>query len=77
MILSQAQFPNFPVEIYSDKFFFQKSDYIHLIPVRAGIVSKAEDYLYSSASNFIDKGGLIDVEYYGTRVIDATKSITY
>jgi hypothetical protein len=33
--------------------------------------------LYSSASNFIDKGGLIDVEYYGRRVIDATKSITY
>ena len=73
---------NHAVEIYSDKFFFQKSDwsafrYIHQNPVRAGIVAKAEDYLYSSASNFIDKGGLIDVEYYGRRVIDATKSITY
>ena len=73
---------NHAVEIYSDKFFFQKSEraafrYIHQNPVRAGIVSKAEDYLYSSASNFIDKGGLIDVEYYGTRMIDTTKSIIY
>jgi REP element-mobilizing transposase RayT len=73
---------NHAIEIYSDKFFFQKSDwaafrYIHLNPVRAGIVGKAEDYLYSSASNFIDKGGLINVEYYGTRIIDTSKSITY
>eukprot|EP01036_Dinobryon_divergens_P036031 gene36031-46820_t len=61
---------NHAVEIYSDKFFFQKSEYIHQNPVRAGIVAKAEDYLYSSASNFMDKGGLIDVEYYGTRPND-------
>jgi REP element-mobilizing transposase RayT len=68
---------NHAVEIYSDKFFFQKSEYIHQNPVRAGIVAKAEDYLYSSASNFMDKGGLIDVEYYGTRVIDTSKSIIF
>ncbi|MDR3652924.1 MAG: transposase [Paludibacter sp.] len=38
--------------IYSDKFLFQKLDYIHQNPVRAGIVEKAEDYLYSSARDF-------------------------
>jgi len=68
---------NHAVEIFSDKFFFQKVDYIHLNPVRAGIVAKAEDYLYSSASNFMDKGGLINIEYFGTRFINPTQKITY
>lgn len=62
---------NHAIEIFSDKFFFQKVDYIHLNPVRAGIVAKAEDYLYSSASNFIDKGGLVEIEYFGPRFVDA------
>jgi len=68
---------NHAVEIFTDKFFFQKVDYIHLNPVRAGIVAKPEDYLYSSASNFIDKGGLIAIEYYGPRFIDGSKQTTY
>ena len=38
---------NHPEEIYSDKFFYQKLDYIHLNPVRAAL--HAEDYVYSSA----------------------------
>ncbi len=68
---------NHAVEIFSDKFFFQKADYIHQNPVRAGIVAKAPDYLYSSASNFLDRSGLIDVEYYGTRIIDTSRNITF
>ena len=40
---------NHPEEIYSEKFFYQKLDYIHLNPVRAGLVERAEDYVYSSA----------------------------
>ena len=47
--------------IYSDKFIFQKMDYIHENPVRAGIVEKAEDYLYSSAGSF---AGRIRVVWY-------------
>jgi REP element-mobilizing transposase RayT len=47
--------------IYSDKFIFQKIDYIHENPVRAGIVEKAEDYLYSSAGSF---AGRIWVVWY-------------
>lgn len=35
----------------------QKLDYIHNNPVRAGIVAKPQDYLYSSAANYCDEGG--------------------
>ncbi len=47
--------------IYSDKFIQQKINYIHENPVRSGIVEKAEDYLYSSARNYAEISGLIDV----------------
>ena len=44
--------------------------YIHENPVRAGIVEKEEDYLYSIARNHTTAGkysglkGLIEVDYY-------------
>ncbi len=41
---------------------WSKIDYIHLNPVRAGIVLKPQDYVYSSASNYVDGRGLLDVE---------------
>ena len=47
--------------IYSDNFIFQKLNYIHENPVRAGIVEKAEDYLYSSARDFAGKGCLLEI----------------
>ncbi|MEI7501995.1 MAG: transposase [Paludibacter sp.] len=47
--------------IYSDKFFFQKLNYIHENPIRAGIVEKAEDYLYSSARDFAGLPCLLDI----------------
>jgi REP element-mobilizing transposase RayT len=40
---------NHPEEIWSQKFFLQKLEYIHNNPVKAGIVARAEDYRYSSA----------------------------
>ena len=43
--------------------FNQKLDYIHCNPVEAGFVEKEEDYLYSSARDFYDKKGLIDLSY--------------
>ena len=42
---------NYPVELYSDKFIIQKETYIHMNPVKAGIVSKPEYYRLSSASD--------------------------
>ncbi len=44
-------------EIYSEEFFMTKSRYIHMNPVRAGIVEKEEEYLNSSCGDF-----------YGTRI---------
>ncbi|WP_324522797.1 MULTISPECIES: hypothetical protein [unclassified Flavobacterium] len=41
---------------------WSKIDYIHLNPVRAGLVEKASHYLYSSASNYVCNEGLIKVE---------------
>lgn len=47
--------------IYSQKFIEQKVDYIHNNPVRAGIVSRPEDYLYSSASNYAELDSIMEV----------------
>ena len=38
------------ISIESDKFLFQKLDYIHQNPVSAGMCKYAEDYYHSSAS---------------------------
>jgi REP-associated tyrosine transposase len=35
--------------VFSERFFMQKVNYIHLNPVRAGLVARAEDYRWSSA----------------------------
>jgi len=45
-------------EAHSREFAFQKFAYIHNNPVEAGIVEKAEEYIYSSARDF----------YYGRNV---------
>jgi REP element-mobilizing transposase RayT len=44
---------NHPEEIYSEDFFWNKLNYIHMNPVRAGIVCYAHHYLHCSASNYI------------------------
>jgi len=38
-----------------------KINYIHENPVRAGIVEKSEDYLYSSARNYAGLDGVLEV----------------
>lgn len=52
---------NRPIELSSNAWIRQKLDYIHLNPVKAGIVAQPEHYLYSSASNYKDGTGLLDV----------------
>lgn len=52
-----------PEECYSHEFIKSKLNYIHENPVRAGIVVNPEEYIYSSASNYISGKGIIDVEY--------------
>jgi hypothetical protein len=47
-----------------------KLDYIHLNPVRAGIVVKTSDYIYSSASNYVSDIGLLPIEKIVNPVVD-------
>ena len=52
-------------ELNSVDFTLQKLHYLHQNPVRAEIVAEAEHYLYSSASNYAEQGGLLDVLFIG------------
>jgi REP element-mobilizing transposase RayT len=54
------KYGNHPEEIFSEKFFWLKANYIHMNPLRAKIVSRASDYLYSSASNYVGKDSVFD-----------------
>jgi REP element-mobilizing transposase RayT len=50
-------------EIWSQAFLQSKLDYIHLNPVRAGIVEKAEEYLYSSSCDYYgNRNGLLQIK---------------
>ena len=40
--------------IRSEKWFFQKLNYIHNNPVKAGLVEMPEDWSYSSGRNYIN-----------------------
>lgn len=51
------------IEIHSDHFLRQKTNYIHQNPVRAGIVEHEEDYLYSSARYFYNKKCLVQLSF--------------
>ena len=54
---------NHPILLYSPKVIRQKVGYIHLNPVVLGIVEHADDYLYSSASNYARDGeGVLEVD---------------
>jgi REP element-mobilizing transposase RayT len=64
------QYGNHPEEIYTNNFMWSKLHYIHLNPVRAGIVEKASNYIYSSASNYINSKGLLPVLKADNPIID-------
>ena len=52
---------NQPKIIYTPAFFWEKLDYIHNNPVVDMIVEKPEEYLYSSARNYADMKGLVEI----------------
>ncbi|GAA3591202.1 transposase [Flavivirga amylovorans] len=64
------RYGNHPEEIYSPKFLWSKLDYIHLNPVRSGLVERASHYVYSSAINYVEGDGLVDVILVDTPVIN-------
>ena len=52
---------NHPIELITNDIIDQKLNYIHNNPVVAEIVEKPEDYLYSSAKDYVGVIGLLDV----------------
>jgi putative transposase len=56
---------NQPKELLTEWFSMQKLDYVHHNPVEAGIVEKAEEYLYSSAKDYYEgkRIGLLEIEW--------------
>jgi putative transposase len=50
-------------EVFSSSFFESKVNYIHMNPVRAGLVEKPEEYLLSSCGDFYGvRKGLLELE---------------
>jgi REP element-mobilizing transposase RayT len=55
-----------PVELSSNSIMDQKLNYLHSNPVRAGIVTSPESYLYSSAVDYYTNlRGMIEIVYLG------------
>lgn len=59
---------NHPVELVSDEWIAQKLNYIHMNPVKAGIVDRPEEYIYSSARSYNDREGLLPIEILETKL---------
>ncbi len=53
---------NHAIEVFSNTVIDQKINYIHYNPVAEGIVSKQEYYVYSSATDYCGRKGLIEIE---------------
>jgi len=52
---------NKPIILYTPRVISQKLDYIHYNPVEEGWVESPEQYLYSSARNYNDEKGLLEI----------------
>lgn len=52
---------NQPIELWSNAVIDQKLNYIHQNPVEEGLVFRAEDYVYSSASDYAGNKGMLDI----------------
>ncbi|SNR51181.1 transposase, partial [Flavobacterium sp. ov086] len=72
------QYGNHAEEIYSTEFMWSKLHYIHLNPVRAGLVAKASEYIYSSACNYVNDSGLLEIEKVDNPIVNVLdpRSIT-
>ena len=46
-------------------------------PIRAGIVLKMEDYVYSSASNYINGKGIIEIDVLQIPKVDVKKPSSF
>jgi len=54
---------NHPIELNSKEITLQRLDYVHQNPVKAGYVDQARDWVYSSARDYEDEKGCIEITY--------------
>lgn len=57
------QHNNKPIALWSAKVIEQKADYLHNNPVAAGFVTEAWHWKYSSAIDYADGKGLIEIKF--------------
>lgn len=63
------QVGNHAIEVFTEKFIWDKINYIHENPVRAGLVKQQWDWVYSSASNYQDEESVLEVLKIPQRLI--------
>jgi putative transposase len=66
-----------PVELFTERFTWQKLNYIHRNPVVDKIVEKEEDYLFSSARNYYKLSSLLPVHLLTPPVITVSSRDFY
>lgn len=54
------QHGNHPIEIWSNHIIARKINYIHNNPTRQGFVLRGQDYVHSSASDYVGRKGPLD-----------------
>ncbi len=58
-------------EIFTNSFFYEKLNYIHINPVEDKIIEKPQEYLFSSARNYAGRDYLLDI------VLESQNQINY
>ncbi len=58
-----------PVQLINNKMAHQKLDYIHYNPVKAGFVTKAEEWKYSNAIDYDGGKGLLEIIKLDTLIV--------
>ncbi|HRH02115.1 MAG TPA: transposase [Bacteroidia bacterium] len=53
---------NHPVQLDTNKMLDERLNYLHQNPVEAGMVLNEEDYFYSSAKDYANQKGLLEIE---------------
>lgn len=53
---------NHPIELSTNQMSDQRLDYLHMNPAKAGFVERPQDWLYSSARNYTEQKGMLELE---------------
>lgn len=60
---------NHAIELFTEKFVWDKIHYIHNNPVKAGFVKHAHEWIYSSATNYQELESVLEIETLTQRLI--------